>query len=813
MYIPLTFFGSQGSCITATTTSITGSGLITTGSFISGGYYWQYYQFEMTDLTATGLTPFTASLNILSGSTGQAKLLVVAAGGTAGRRQQYFNPGGTITYQTDYSGGGGAGGVVYYDNFTLASGSYEIGVANATPGNGGATGSTGNNSYIKLPNNRTYTPFGNSYILAEGGGAGGALGLYQQLSPRQDFYYSLGPGNGGSAGGAGSSIGGDAQGGQGIPNSNGGLSQPQGYIGGLAAGVSPSTGGGGAASKGDNSVVEGNTKTQGGDGILYNLTGTPTYYASGGPGAGRAYKAGSYGRGGNSPSTIGAYGDVGQAGVVVIAWPICSSKFSCKTFAITGSGGPIYWEECSYGQYVTQSAYIGNGYGFTACLTTWSGSNTPLYLDGAITTASVIGNCDVAYTSSNACNCTSYYYVPNGTQTLTWADCASSLLRSQSISTGTIKCTNPDIPGQGLTGEGSTITLLGTCATASCYYGSTLIQNCSTLVTASVNFTGSYVYVPTVGNVFKSIDAGLSGSCWNVIATGISQSLDYYNVSTYAQYTNCSTCIASTGSFLIDYLVVGGGGAGGGFTGGGGGAGQFQSGSNSLISTGTTYPVLIASGGVATGTTGSNGGSSSFNSIVSIGGGRGGASGDDSNWWAGGNGASGGGGSWYNGGAGGTGSAGNNGGTGISGNRDSGGGGGARTTGSNGTATANGSNGGAGKAWVDGNYYAGGGGGLRSDFVFTSSVGIGGIGGGGNGNAMSFTSQYYRTASSGEPNTGGGGGGAFTGITSSGSWDGGSGVVKIRYAGSGSLATGGTITYSGSYTYHTFTASGDFITN
>ena len=56
----------------------------------------------------------------------------------------------------------------------------------------------------------------------------------------------------------------------------------------------------------------------------------------------------------------------------------------------------------------------------------------------------------------------------------------------------------------------------------------------------------------------------------------------------------------------------------------------------------------------------------------------------------------------------------------------------------------------------------------------------------------------------------GGGGGA-----SGGDWpgygtkSGGSGIVKLRYAGS-QKGTGGTVTYAGGYTYHTFTSSGTY---
>ena len=100
----------------------------------------------------------------------------------------------------------------------------------------------------------------------------------------------------------------------------------------------------------------------------------------------------------------------------------------------------------------------------------------------------------------------------------------------------------------------------------------------------------------------------------------------------------------------------------------------------------------------------------------------------------------------------------------------------------------------------DGVYYAGGGAGdgyqTSTDFAF------GGTGGGGD-------SKFNANGESGLANTGGGGaaGGNRAGSYSTGS--GGSGVVIIRYLGAAS-ATGGTITSSGGYTYHTFTSSGTF---
>ena len=123
----------------------------------------------------------------------------------------------------------------------------------------------------------------------------------------------------------------------------------------------------------------------------------------------------------------------------------------------------------------------------------------------------------------------------------------------------------------------------------------------------------------------------------------------------------------------------------------------------------------------------------------------------------------------------------------------SGGGGGVGAIGADGTISSAG-NGGNGISWIDGNYYGGGGAGIYIQSGSGSS-GIGGLGGGGNANQ------------SGSLNTGGGGGGSYTSASF-----GGSGVVIIRYAGPSVLATGGVITQSGSFVYHTFTSSAEFIT-
>lgn len=323
------------------------------------------------------------------------------------------------------------------------------------------------------------------------------------------------------------------------------------------------------------------------------------------------------------------------------------------------------------------------------------------------------------------------------------------------------------------------------------------IADCST----SINYVSTFSSAPTLGTIFKSNDLQ---KCFTIVSQA-SQSVttDYTNLSIAQTYVDCANCLATSGSLLISSLVVGGGGAGGGYYGGGGGAGEYQAPSNVLISTGSTYPVIVGSGGVAAAFKGTDGGSSSFNGIISIGGGAGGALYSE----IGNTGASGGGGSYYTNAAGGTGTAGNNGGTGIdgtSGDDKSGGGGGASAVGANGSTT---SNGGDGTQWIDGTYYAGGGGGYRRQTPLSSN-GSGGNGGGGIGwMGQLVGGAQLRASTSGSANTGGGGGGSLPG---GGTWDGGSGVVKIRYAASSSLATGGDIIISGSYVYHTFTGSGNF---
>lgn len=286
--------------------------------------------------------------------------------------------------------------------------------------------------------------------------------------------------------------------------------------------------------------------------------------------------------------------------------------------------------------------------------------------------------------------------------------------------------------------------------------------------------------------------------------------------------------------YNIEYLIIAGGGGGGANSGGGGGAGSLRTNivspfafgginpSAQVITTepGSVYTVNIGAGGAAGRyspsplITGSNGTDSSisgnFGIMSSFGGGGGGVY-DSSNpvnrsGLAGGCG----GGSSFTATSGAqvpggiaTGNQGvvvtigNNGGNGVSGGAG-GGGGGIGAAGQNG-APQQGGAGGAGITWRGLVTVGGGGGGRGSGSAPNGRGGSGGAGGGGAG-----ATAPVNIGTSGTTNTGGGGG---SGGPSTGG-AGGSGIVIMGYPSPLVLATGGTVTQSNGYTWHTFTASG-----
>lgn len=257
---------------------------------------------------------FTASDSFSMLTPGNVEVLVVAAGGASG-----------------YLGGGGAGGVLYSTSLFVSSGSYTI-----TVGTGSIT-SSGQNSVF-------------SSLTAIGGGKGG------QTTYQSGFDGGSGGGAGLQAGGGGSNIysGGSGSSGQGNIGSAY-INENASYTGGA---------GGGAGTPGGRNIPPSGQASvpNGGDGLQYSISGTPTYYGGGGGGA-QAYSAFSSGRGGiggggsgssgaaqgGQPNTGGGSGgtldpipsgSAGGSGIVIISYPtVATSSFALKITetSLTGS--------------------------------------------------------------------------------------------------------------------------------------------------------------------------------------------------------------------------------------------------------------------------------------------------------------------------------------------------------------------------------------------------------------------------------------------------------------------------------------------
>lgn len=252
----------------------------------------------------------------------------------------------------------------------------------------------------------------------------------------------------------------------------------------------------------------------------------------------------------------------------------------------------------------------------------------------------------------------------------------------------------------------------------------------------------------------------------------------------------------------VEYIVVAGGGGGGPIWGGGGGAGGAKTGSITGVESGDTFIADIGAGGASytNGNTSSLAGST-ITTIDCVGGGRGGRRTGGSTTGA--DGGSGGGGC-YSGGTGGAGTSGQGygGAAGPVWPQYGGGGGGgatqqpARPAGNSAVSDPPEGSGGRGHYWPAGstNGYAGGGGAAHQGNATTWSRDWGGGGLGSDSTMLN-----------GIANTGGGGGGYHSDPGGSG----GSGVIILRYQWDSPSATGGVITSSSGYIYHTITSSID----
>jgi len=293
------------SCISA---SLNGA---LSGSFVSGGFAWNYLDFYSSVGNA-----ITETLSITSGYTQQAKLLLIGGGGGGA----YSQGGGSY----GNGGAGGAGQVVYVDTLTISSGSYNI-VVNAGGGGGDYSARTqGINGYAS-------TALG--YTANGGGGGGGAFPTNAGRS------VTGGSGGGGGAGGAG-----------GTGTFNGGSN----------AGGTGGGGGGGASANGTNGP-----SGIGGAGLTFNLTGTSIDVGGGGNGGNSGASGGNSGaygggRGTRSSQTAtdgvdgtgggagggsngGAATARGGSGRFILVWKSCVQPTTSTTTTTTNSpGGNCY---------------------------------------------------------------------------------------------------------------------------------------------------------------------------------------------------------------------------------------------------------------------------------------------------------------------------------------------------------------------------------------------------------------------------------------------------------------------------------------
>lgn len=249
----------------------------------------------------------------------------------------------------------------------------------------------------------------------------------------------------------------------------------------------------------------------------------------------------------------------------------------------------------------------------------------------------------------------------------------------------------------------------------------------------------------------------------------------------------------------IELLMVGAGGAGGGMAGGAGGEVIYEASRDVIVQ---SYSVQVGQGGGGGRYFGGGapvaGTASTFDGLTATPGGYGGDVVNQQNTCTNGGG---------DGSSLGSGGCASSVGQGSGGNSPSGGqgggGGGYSGNGQAGNSTVAGSGGTGYTSSISGSsiqYACGGGGGTYN----TNTRGLGGCSTAGNG------SGGTTAPTAGTDGTGSGGGGA-SGVTYQTAGAGGDGVVIIKYLTGTVTATGGTITYSGSYTIHTFTADGTFV--
>jgi len=454
MYIPSLLFGATNSCISA-------SGADSSGAFYSGSQIWEYYKFSSTG---------SHELTIHSGSTSNAKVLIVAGGGAGGFTE--FN--GEALNET--AGGGGAGGVVFTDA-RLGPGSYNLYVGDGAP----YSGSEGENSWIninyiptELPD--AYAPTA-SQITAEGGGFGGYfLNINNTTTGKVDASA------GGSGGGGCASVRFAPGGGYTIANSNGGRTN-QGFEGGdpqgpfcLSSTERTATGGGGAGGASDDTdcITSAGYQTPGGEGLAFNVDGNPTWYAYGGasmrsgvweaatPDTGsqssRAYGAGGWGRSASYGS-----GNEARQGVIVVMVPACATECTTYQFGGGASGGTLEYIDCVTGQ--LQSSSLSAGENAVICNYVIPGQYPAT--TGTITSV-ISGSCNTETPFepiSGSSSCEAYIFAAGdggGTATYTLCDAGGETTEPLSAGEEVVRCITSG-SSRGISGAGSSINFFYNC--------------------------------------------------------------------------------------------------------------------------------------------------------------------------------------------------------------------------------------------------------------------------------------------------------------------------------------------------------------
>jgi len=595
----------------------------------------------------------------------EVEVLVVAGGGGGG---------GTI------AGGGGGGGLLYNLSHPVTATNYTVVVGS------GGLGALGYNSAEQTGRNGTNSSF--DTLIARGGGGGAGWSGYP-------------PAVGGSGGGAsaGGTTGAAGISGQGNKGGN--------YV------TNYGGGGGGASTEGDWGV--GYNNATGGNGTMYNISGTDTYYAGGGGGGVRSTT--------NQPGSQGGLGG-GGAG-----YNISQKNVSQNGINGTGGGGG-------------GAGYNGGNAGVRIGGQGGSGIVIIRYLTGGKNGLVSTTPGDTPFWTNASTNPWNITLGVNESRLITfWVNATGDKGKNHTFFAFVNKTSDMSIGNITIKWNVSILAPPPSAIDLDLIYPTGNIgatQNKTFNVT--LNITCRYA---ECGIINVSLDPALPATGGNITTNGS------YTLHTFTSNGSFNV----TGSLEnVEVLVVGGGGGGGETIGGGGGAGGVIHNLSYLVSIGSNYTVSIGGGGAGGNgggyPAGVKGGNSTFDTLLAAGGGAGagynvGAVGTGGS--AGGTGAGAGARAGYI-------AAQGNDGANQGDTNSAGGAGGAGTAGAPGSGSVGGDGGNGTQINITGvdTYYAGGGGGGTRNTAGTSA---GGLGGGGAG------AQDGDAGTSGTNETGGGGGG------------------------------------------------------